>query len=175
MIPSVTRPAAFSAGPDLLYSSSSSNSYHYIGSAKLYSMAHGRAVLDHIVEFVRSAGYCTAARRHATPRISRQSVRSELRNREAAGVGLRASVQIVSQYSTVQYSTVLRVSVRSVRAPDCSSSSRLLLLPVPQTNISRCVDQSHRLTADVMYPLYILLQMPHTSPSIGRSNVVIVL
>lgn len=133
-------------------------------------MAHGRAVLDHIVEFVRSAGYCTAARRHATPRISRQSVRSELRNREAAGVGLRASVQIVSQYSTV-----LRVSVRSVRAPDCSSSSRLLLLPVPQPNISRCVDQSHRLTADVMYPLYILLQMPHTSPSIGRSNVVIVL
>lgn len=123
MIPSVTRPAAFSAGPDLLYSSSSSNSYHYIGSAKLYSMAHGRAVLDHIVEFVRSAGYCTAARRHAAPRdasASRQSVRSELRNREAAGVGLRASVQIVSQYSTVQYSTVLRVSVRSVRVPDCS-------------------------------------------------------
>jgi hypothetical protein len=54
VIPSVTRPAvfsgcpldwrsAFSAGPDLLYSSSSSNSYHYIGSAKLYSMGHGRA------------------------------------------------------------------------------------------------------------------------------------
>lgn len=109
--------SAFSAGPDLLYIiSSSSNSYHYIGSAKLYSMGHGRAVLDHCrVRAQRGVLYCRQAPRHATPRISRQSVRSELRNREAAGVGLRASVQIVSQYSTV-----LRVSVRSVRVPDCS-------------------------------------------------------